>query len=175
MLNRHLINLTPHDINVRMANEDAFFTIAPTGVVARCDTEYNTVEQITAGGDVFNLRERYFNEPRNLPAPQENTLFIVSRIVAEALANERDDLIFVDTTIRDDDNRIIGCEAFARWPVEDTYDCGCKRLGEMDDGVGCESCGYVSCLDCHHINSQSARTSEWKCYEGYGCNKGDEQ
>ena len=98
-----------------MANEDAFFTIAPTGVVARCDTEYNTVEQITAGGDVFNLRERYFNEPRNLPAPQENTLFIVSRIVAEALANERDDLIFVDTTIKED-NRIIGCEAFARWP-----------------------------------------------------------
>ena len=117
MLNRHLTNLTPHDINVRMANEDAFFTIAPTGVVARCDTEYNTVEQITAGGDVFNLRERYFNEPRNLPAPQENTLFIVSRIVAEAMVNKRDDLIFVDTTIKED-NRIIGCEAFARWPVD---------------------------------------------------------
>ena len=48
MLNRHLINLTPHDINVRMTNEDAFFTIAPTGVVARCDTEYNTVDQINA-------------------------------------------------------------------------------------------------------------------------------
>ena len=63
---------------------------------------------------------------------------------------------------------------------EETYDCGCdaefveyKDFSQWEyDGVQCSSCGYNSCLDCHHINSQSANPKEWKCYEGYGCNKG---
>ena len=56
---------------------------------------------------------------------------------------------------------------------EELYDCGCINHGN-DENVGCESCRYISCLDCHHINSQSANVSEWKCYEGYGCNKPNE-
>ena len=77
--------------------------------------------------------------------------------------------------------------------VEELYDCGCINHGD-DENVGCESCRYISCLDCHHINSQSAntsdynscldghhvdstpeRTSEWKCYLGYGCNPPPEE
>lgn len=54
---------------------------------------------------------------------------------------------------------------------EETYDCGCINHGD-DEAVQCESCGYISCLDCHHINSQSMNVKEWKCYEEYGCNKG---
>lgn len=117
--NAHLVNLTPHDINIKMSDEDGFFTIAPSGVVARCNTEYNTVAQVVAGGDVFNIRERYFNEPQDLPDPQEGTLYIVSRIVAEACAGVRNDLLMVDGTIRDENGRIIGCEAFARWPTQE--------------------------------------------------------
>ena len=51
-----------------------------------------------------------------------------------------------------------------------TYDCGCINHGD-DENVGCQSCEYVSCLDCHHINSQSINSNEWVCYEGYGCKK----
>ena len=62
---------------------------------------------------------------------------------------------------------------------EDKYDCGCAAeivyaSGHFQvdyDGVDCSSCGYKSCLDCHHINSQSDNHYAWKCYEGYGCNK----
>lgn len=122
--NAHLVNLTPHDITIQMADQhteyfstlNKSFTIAPSGVVARCKTEYNTVAQVVAGGDVFNIRERYFNEPQDLPEPKEGTLYIVSRIVAEACAGVRNDLLMVDGTIRDEKGRIIGCEAFARWP-----------------------------------------------------------
>ena len=114
--NAHLVNLTPHDINIKMSDEEGFFTIAPSGVVARCKTEYNTVAQVVAGGDTFNIRERYFNEPQDLPEPKEGTLYIVSRIVAEAMSGVRNDLLMVDGVIRDENGRPIGCEAFARWP-----------------------------------------------------------
>ncbi len=115
----HLRNLTPHDITVKVADTDESFTITPSGVVARCQTEYITVAQVVGGGDPFNVRERYFNEPQDLPDPVEGTLYIVSRIVAEACADSRDDLLMVDGTIRDENGRIIGCEAFARWPVKE--------------------------------------------------------
>jgi len=51
-------------------------------------------------------------------------------------------------------------------------DCGCC---EFEDGafVVCESCGYESCLDCHHIDSTPANVDDWKCKEGYGCNASD--
>lgn len=117
--NAHLVNLTPHDITIQMADSRRSFTIAPSGVVARCKTEYDTVAQVVAGGDSFNIRERYFNEPQDLPDPQEGTLYIVSRIVAEAMAGVRNDLLMVDGTIRDPNGRIIGCEAFARWPTQE--------------------------------------------------------
>ena len=125
----HLVNLTPHDITIQMADLNESFTIAPSGVVARCKTEYNTVAQVVAGGDVFNIRERYFNEPQDLPDPKSGTLYIVSRIVAEACGGVRDDLLMVDGTIRDENGRIIGCEAFARWPT--------MNVGICDDGIAC--------------------------------------
>ena len=56
---------------------------------------------------------------------------------------------------------------------EENYDCGCINHGD-DEAVQCESCGYISCLDCHHVNSQSMNVKEWKCYKEYGCNKEEE-
>lgn len=49
-------------------------------------------------------------------------------------------------------------------------ECGC--IDHNDDAfVGCESCGYRSCLDCHHIDSTPTNVDDWKCKEGYGCNQ----
>ena len=53
-----------------------------------------------------------FGEISGLPAPVEGTVYVVSRIVAEACKN-RDDLLIVDDTVRDEDGRIIGCRALA--------------------------------------------------------------
>jgi len=57
----------------------------------------------------------------------------------------------------------------------DLYDCGCAVDDYEDDwNISCESCGYVSCLDCHYVDSTDVNPQNWKCYEGYGCNKGAE-
>jgi hypothetical protein len=57
----------------------------------------------------------------------------------------------------------------------DLYDCGCAVDDYEDDwNISCKSCGYVSCLDCHYVDSTDVNPQNWKCYEGYGCNKGAE-
>jgi len=80
------------------------------------------VDCLTMVGSLFvEIRKRQFtsvtyleNEVEMpLPDKQEGVLYIVSRITAEALPN-RDDLLMVDGTVRDDDGRIIGCTGFAQ-------------------------------------------------------------
>ncbi len=48
------------------------------------------------------------------------------------------------------------------------YDCGCIDHNDYEN-IGCESCHYISCLDCHHIDSTPVNVDDWKCKEGYGC------
>ena len=129
----NLINLTQHDINIHLTdiNDIAFncgsewLNLSPSGIVARCKTDFKTTDILNVDNNYMeetvsiNIRERFFNKPTDLPPPQDGVLYIVSRIVAEAMANVRTDLLMVDETIRDG-KEIIGCEALARWPVEDT-------------------------------------------------------
>lgn len=63
---------------------------------------------------------------------------------------------------------VANCVCESCWMKEEVLDCGCINHGD-DESIGCQSCEYVSCLDCHHINSQSINSNEWVCYEGYGC------
>ena len=117
-----IINLTPHDINIKVT-DNKMITIRPSGIVARCDTDFKEVDSVTSIINqtiyTFNIRERFFQQPYDLPEPREGTYFIVSRIVAEACANVRDDLLIVDGTIKEKvDGRmvVVGCEALAQWP-----------------------------------------------------------
>jgi len=133
-----LLNLTSHDVNIKLSDEyeDKFLRIPPTGTVARCNTDFDDVDNITIEkvvdgffqGIKLPIRERHFLQPYDLPEPKEGTYFIVSRIVAEACANVRDDLLIVDGTIKEG-REIIGCEGLARWPK--------SNQGICDDGIEC--------------------------------------
>lgn len=58
--------------------------------------------------------------------------------------------------------------------AEEYFDCGCV-YEEMAEGAMCESCGHTTCIDCsENINTTDADYRNWRCYEGYGCNKGAE-
>lgn len=55
--------------------------------------------------------------------------------------------------------------------AEEYFDCGCV-YEEMAEGAMCESCGHTTCIDCsQNINTTDANYKNWRCYEGYGCNK----
>lgn len=105
-----VINLTPHDVTFFTKTDlSEKIVFNASGINARCKqtNQYNT----TINGNI-RLTETVFGEIEDLPDPQENTFYIVSRIVREA-AKERNDLLVPNEIVRNEDNQIIGCLSFA--------------------------------------------------------------
>ena len=82
----YIRNLTPHSVTV------AGITIEPSGIVAR----------VSAYGEV-----------QNLPAQRDDTLLIVSSLVA-ARCKDRTDVFIPNEPIRDAEGRIVGCKSLGR-------------------------------------------------------------
>lgn len=104
---KKLVNLTPHAINL-VRDGQIIETIYPSGVVARVSVTSEVIGQIND----FEVRKNAYSEVVNLPEKTENTIYIVSFLVAQA-AKDRDDLVITDGAVRDTDGRIIGCTGFA--------------------------------------------------------------
>lgn len=109
------VNLTTHDIVLYGHAGAETLTIPPSGTVARCDTHRARVGQLGLHGLVptVQVNRVYFGDVTGLPEPTERTIYIVSRIVAEACP-ERRDLYIVDNTARDGAERIVGARALAQ-------------------------------------------------------------
>ena len=105
-----IVNLTPHEINIHA--EDVVTSVPPASTPARCVSTSEQVDTI-AGIPVFVTT---FGEVTGLPEPTADTIFIVSRIVADAVArtNARPDVFVPGEGIRDDAGRIVGCKGIAR-------------------------------------------------------------
>ena len=103
-----LINLTPHTINMVNASGEVTLEIEPELTPARCKVEREVA--FTVAG--FDVNRSVFGEVVGLPPVQDETWYIVSRIVAEA-AKTRKDLLVPDETVRDEEGRIVGCKSFA--------------------------------------------------------------
>lgn len=99
----NIVNLTPHTIN--LCGKE----IPSTGL-ARCVSVVDKIGEI----DGVKINRRTFGAVYGLPEPQADTIYIVSAIVAQAVADTRDDVYIVDETIRDKSGRIIGCNALAK-------------------------------------------------------------
>lgn len=98
-----MINLTPHEIVL-------CGIILPSEGLARCQSFVEKIAEI----DGISVNRRWFGEVTGLPEPQEGTIFIVSAIVAQAVAGKRDDVFVTDDPIRNENNQIIGCKALAK-------------------------------------------------------------
>ena len=106
-------NLTPHRINLISGTGSELFHIDSYGVV-RLHENKEVLKQI---GEI-NINHKRYLEAEGLPdmvynsANVNNTYYIVSARVANAI--DRDDLLIVDDTVRNEKGQIIGCKAFAR-------------------------------------------------------------
>ena len=105
---KKIINLTPHDVNVVKNNGDVI-TFPSSGIVTRCT---QTTTQISCVNGI-PLTQTSFGVVVDLPQPQEDTIFIVSRLVLNACKGVRDDLIVPNDIVRDEQGNIIGCKSFA--------------------------------------------------------------
>ena len=107
------VNLTPHEI-VIFDNEgrSVIKRIPPSGQVARVSVKRTKVAEI----DGVPVYKTEYGEIEGLPEPKEDTVYIVSILVLQALKGTRKDVVAPDTSpasaIRDEQGRIKGVRAF---------------------------------------------------------------
>jgi len=108
-------NLTPHEVVVYDDKGDVKLRVKPSGTIARVTTKQEVVGYLN-GVPVVKTE---FVEVQGLPKPEDNTVYIVSSLVAQAVARERGDVVAPDTSprsaVRDEQGRIIGVRRFQRW------------------------------------------------------------
>ena len=101
------VNLTPHTINVILP-DGSVRDFPASGSVARCSQSNIVVAEL----DGIPITRQSFGEVVGLPAPQEGTRFIVSRLVAAACP-DRDDLLIPGPLVRDAAGQPKGCEGLS--------------------------------------------------------------
>ena len=109
--NIKVVNCTPHDVN--LITENGSITFPRSGIIPRLKEVQNKISSVTVNSIKIDIMKKSFNNVEGLPEPQENTLYIVSALVAGACKN-RDDLVVPNDTVRDDQGRIIGCRSLAK-------------------------------------------------------------
>lgn len=109
-----VINLTPHDVVVRL--EDGSERVFPaTGETARVKTISKDAGEVMG----VPLVTQSYDEIQGLPEPEEGTLYLVSLVVRQAAREQgRTDIISPDTSpqgaIRDEQGRIVAVRRFVR-------------------------------------------------------------
>ena len=104
-----IINLTPHSINFVDDGGNQTMAIEPSGLIARVTTETVVIGNI-AGIPITTVK---YGEVENLPEEKEDTIYIVSSIVAQR-CKHRCDVFIPNDSVRDEKGRIIGCKSLAR-------------------------------------------------------------
>ncbi|MEM4202481.1 MAG: hypothetical protein QXS54_00280 [Candidatus Methanomethylicaceae archaeon] len=113
----NVINLTPHKVVVITEDENHnpyVYEFPPSGVIARVSSTQTEVTCING----IPVVKTEIGEVENLPEPQDDTIYIVSSLVAQALAGKRDDVVAPDTgstAYRDEEGRITAVRRFQQW------------------------------------------------------------
>lgn len=120
----HLVNLTPHEVVLELG-DGRRLRFPAAGVVPRLLLEEECVETLRvidpervdapqAGVDVpLAVGTRMLGIEPPLPPAVPGTLLITSRVVAE-YCPDRDDLVWPDDLLRDDDGRVVAARRLAR-------------------------------------------------------------
>ena len=106
------VNLTPHAITVRAAGRDV--VIPPSGQVARVSVSQTEAGTVEVDGIAIPVVANVYGDVVGLPAPEPETVYIVSGLVLSRISN-RDDVLAPDTgatAIRDGNGQIVAVTRF---------------------------------------------------------------
>lgn len=105
----NIVNLTPHAVSFVNADGATVLTVEPSGVIARVSSS------ITKTGEIAGLpvTETVFGEVQDLPEQNDDTIYLVSSLVAQRVPERRDVFIPAES-VRDSAGRIIGCRSLGR-------------------------------------------------------------
>jgi len=103
-----IVNCTPHALNVH-TTFGTVTTVPTSGIVARVSVMDTELEEIvTPTGEHIALFTQTTGEVEGLPAPQDDTLYIVSGMVRGACP-DREDVASPGKLLRNDKGQPIGC------------------------------------------------------------------
>ncbi len=100
-----LVNLTPHEI---ILNGKLF---PPSGRAARVEEKIEIMRIISIDGIEIPIIRKTFGEVQNLPAPEPQTIFVVSLLVAQAI--NRPDVLAIGETLRNEKGQVVGAKSLA--------------------------------------------------------------
>lgn len=103
-----IINCTPHVINA-VRKDGTLINFPPSGIVPRV----SSTSQEVADLDGIAVVATVFGAVTDLPAREDGTWLVVSRLVLNA-APDRDDLLAPGELIRDENGQPKGCKGFSR-------------------------------------------------------------
>lgn len=102
-----VINLTPHALNVLLA-DDSIRNIAPSGTVARVSTNTEALAPV----DGIPAVRSTFGEVVDLPEAEDGKAYVVSRMVLSACP-DRTDLFAPGELVRDEEGKVVGCRGLS--------------------------------------------------------------
>lgn len=103
-----LRNLTPHALSL-LAQDGSAVALPPSGVVARRAVLRRTAEEVAG----LPVAVEALGPVEGLPAPEDGVIYVISRLVAEAVPH-RTDVLAPGEPVRDDGGRIIGARGLCR-------------------------------------------------------------
>ena len=104
-----VLNLTAHEVRV-IVDDGTAVCFFPSGRVARLREEVTELPSLSLGDGLVPLtRVRYESTVEELPDPQPDVIYLVSRVLAAAVG--RPDLVFPSEEVRDAAGRIVGCRS----------------------------------------------------------------
>jgi len=108
----NIVNCTPHNVSIYNDHMEKIMELIPCGITSRIAlSEQKIIGMIN---EIIPITVNTYGDAIDLPSPKENTIFIVSKMVAEAMKGIRNDLYIVNDSVRDENNRIIGCKSLAQ-------------------------------------------------------------
>ncbi len=111
MANITITNCTPHDINIVREDGSVVATISASGILPRCQATTEEVDTVEVDGVTIPLTASHFGEVTDLPEASDDTLLIVSRVVADAA--KRHDLVVPDQLVRDSSGQVVGAKSLS--------------------------------------------------------------
>jgi hypothetical protein len=114
--NMQLVNLTPHTIN--LITDGGTITIPPSGQVLRAEETATVQCHLPLPEGQVPVKKMEYGAPNFVPERLPDTYYIVSALAARAIRRhqpDRDDFLIVADAVRDDQGRIIGARALARY------------------------------------------------------------
>lgn len=104
-----IVNLTPHAVTFYAPDGQTVIQTIPSSGVARAAQTREVLGDING----IPVSKTAYGAVDGLPAPEPNTIYVVSVLTAQAAA-DRDDLYIVDGLVRDSSGAILGCQALAQ-------------------------------------------------------------